>query len=125
MSTRVETAGGVPDVLKWIVAAALLVAGLVGFYYFADHSTLLRIIGLLIAIGACLATAVQTQKGRMLWDFMRDSRTEVRKVVWPTRKETTQTTLIVMAVAALVAVIMWGLDSILSVLVRMLLGQGG
>ena len=114
MSTRVETAGGLPDVLKWIVAVAFLVAGLVGFYYFAEHSTLLRVVGLLFAIGACLVTAVQTEKGRTLWDFMRDSRTEVRKVVWPTRKETMQTTLIVMAVAGLVAIIMWGLDSILS-----------
>jgi len=114
-----------PDVLKWIVAAALLAAGLVGFYYFGDQSTLLRVIGLLFAIGASLAVAVQTEKGRSTWDFMRDSRTEVRKVVWPTRKETTQTTLIVMAVAGLVAILMWALDSILAVLVRILLGQGG
>jgi len=125
MSTRVETAGSLPDVMKWIVAVAFLVAGLVGFYYFAEHSTLLRVIGLLFAVGACAATVVQTEKGKALWDFMRESRTEVRKVVWPTRKETTQTTLIVMAVAGLVAVLMWGLDSILSALVRILLGQGG
>lgn len=124
MSTRVETAGSLPDVLKWIVAVALLVAGLVGFYYFAEHSTLLRVIGLLLALGASLVTALQTDKGKTLWDFMREARTEVRKVVWPTRKETTQTTLIVMAVAGLVAVLMWGLDSILTVLVRILLGQG-
>ena len=125
MSTRVETAGSLPDVLKWIAAVALLVAGLVGFYYFAEHSTLLRVVGLLVLFGASLVTAVQTEKGRALWDFMRDARTEVRKVVWPTRKETTQTTLIVMAVAALVAILMWGLDSILAALVRILLGHGG
>ena len=78
-----------------------------------------------MAIGLSVFVAVQTEKGRHLWDFMRDSRTEVRKVVWPTRKETTTTTLIVMGVAGLVAVMMWGLDSILAVLVRLLLGQGG
>ena len=125
MSTRVEAASSMPDVVKWIVAAALLLAGLGGFYYFADQSTLLRVIGLLIAAGASVVVAVQTEKGRSVWDFMRDSRTEVRKVVWPTRKETTQTTLIVMGVAGIVAVLMWGLDSILAVLVRLLLGHGG
>ena len=125
MSTKVETASRMPDALKWFVAAALLFAGLTGFYYFAEHSTLLRVIGVLIGIGAAAVVAVQTERGHAIWEFMRDSRTEVRKVVWPTRKETTQTTLIVMGVAGLVAVIMWGLDSILAVLVRLLLGQGG
>ena len=113
------------DAVKWIVSLAVLVAGLVGFYYFSEHSTLLRVIGLLIAVGVSVVVAVQTEKGRLTWDFMRDSRTEVRKVVWPTRKETTQTTLIVLAVVALVAVIMWMLDSLLGWLVRLLLGQGG
>ena len=125
MSTRLETASSMNDAVKWIVSLAVLVAGLVGFYYFSEHSTLLRVIGLLIAVGVSVVVAVQTEKGRLTWDFMRDSRTEVRKVVWPTRKETTQTTLIVLAVVALVAVIMWMLDSLLGWLVRLLLGQGG
>lgn len=125
MSAKLETAGGMPDVLKWFAAAVLLGAGLVGFYWFAEHSTLLRVIGLLLAVGAAVAVAVQTEKGRSAWEFMRDSRTEVRKVVWPTRKETTQTTLIIMGVVAMVALIMWGLDTILGALVRALLGQGG
>ena len=125
MSTRVEAASSMPDVMKWIAAAAFLAAGLVGFYMFAEYSTLLRIVGLLLALGLSVVVAVQTEKGRSVWDFMRDSRTEVRKVVWPTRQETIQTTLIVMAVVALMAVIMWALDSLLGFLVRMLLGQGG
>ena len=125
MSTRVEAVSSMPDVMKWIGAAAVFAAGLIGFYYFAEHSTLLRVIGLLFALGLCVVIAVQTEKGRSVWDFMRDSRTEVRKVVWPTRQETLQTTLIVMAVVALVAVIMWALDSLLGFLVSLLLGQGG
>jgi len=125
MSAKLETAGGMPDVLKWFAAAALLGAGLVGFYWFAEHSTLLRVIGVLLATGAAVAVAVQTAKGRSAWEFMRDSRTEVRKVVWPTRKETTQTTLIIMGVVTVVALIMWALDTVLGVLVRLLLGQGG
>ena len=125
MSAKLETASGMPDVLKWFAAAVLLFAGLIGFYWFAEHSTLLRVIGLLFAVAASLVVAVQTEKGRSTWEFMRDSRTEVRKVVWPTRKETTQTTLIIMGVVTVVALIMWGLDSFLGFLVRLLLGQGG
>jgi preprotein translocase subunit SecE len=125
MSSRVEAASSMPDVLKWIAAAALLAAGLIGFYVFAEYSTLLRVVGLLLAIGMSVAVAVQTEKGRYIWDFMRESRTEVRKVVWPTRQETMQTTLIVVAVVTVVALIMWSLDSMLGWIVRLLLGQGG
>jgi len=125
MSAKLETASNMPDALKWFAAAALLGAGLVGFYYFAEHSTLLRVVGLLLALGGSVAVAAQTGQGRSAWEFMRDSRTEVRKVVWPTRKETTQTTLIIMAVVTVVALLMWGLDSILGLLVRLLLRQGG
>ncbi len=113
------------DMLKWIVSALLVVVGLALFYYFAEFSTLLSIVGLLLALGAAIAVAVQTERGRELWEFMRESRTEVRKVVWPTVKETQQTTLLVVALVALVALIMWFLDTILAALMRMLLEQGG
>jgi preprotein translocase subunit SecE len=125
MSAKLETASTMPDVLKWFASAALLAAGLIGFYYFAEHSTLLRVVGLLFAVAASVVVAVQTAKGRVAWEFMRDSRTEVRKVVWPTRKETTQTTLIIMGVVTIVALIMWALDTMLGWMVRLLLGQGG
>ena len=114
-----------PDALKWLAAALLLCAGLAGFYYFAGESTLLRVIGLLIAVGASVAVSAQTERGRESLVFMRDARTELRKVVWPTRKETTQTTLIVLAVVTLVAILMWFMDTILGWLVRLLLGHGG
>ena len=114
-----------PDVLKWFVAAILLGAGLVGFYWFSEHSTLLRVIGLLLAVAAAVVVAVQTEKGRSTWDFMRDSRTEVRKVVWPTRKETSTTTAIVMGVVVVVGLFLWMLDTLFGKLVQMLLGAGG
>ena len=113
------------DALKWVVSAALVVAGLAGFYYFSDTSVLWRVIGLLLALGAAVAVAVQTVRGRELWEFMRESRTEVRKVVWPSVKETQQTTLLVVALVAAVALMMWFLDTILAALMRLLLEQGG
>jgi len=125
MSTRVEEVSGMTDALKWIASAALVVAGLVGFYYFSDSSVLLRVIGLLLALGAAIAIAIQTLRGGELWEFMRESRTEVRKVVWPSVKETQQTTLLVVALVAAVALMMWFLDTILAALMRLLLEQGG
>lgn len=114
-----------PDGLKWFFAVALLGASVVAFYVFAAQSLLLRIVGLLVVVGFATAIIVQTEKGRMAWGVIRDARMEVRKVVWPTRKETVQTTLIVISMVSLVAVILWMLDGLLAYLMRQLLGHGG
>ena len=114
----------IPDLAKWIGAFAILAGGVAGFYYWSDESLLLRVIALLVLGAVALFVAVQTGKGRAAWDFVRESHTEVRKVVWPTRKETTQTTLIVIAMVGLVAIILWALDGLLAWLVRLLLGTG-
>jgi preprotein translocase subunit SecE len=125
MGARVESAGRMQDTLKWLFALGLLGAAVAAFYYYGDQSLLLRVVGLLIVAGAAGAIAFTTEKGRAAWEFMRESRTELRKVVWPTRKETTQTTMVVIGVVALVAIFMWMVDGILSWIVRLLLGHGG
>jgi preprotein translocase subunit SecE len=125
MGARVETASKTQDTLKWLVAVSLLVAAVTAFYYYGEESLLLRVIGLLIVAGAAGAIAFTTDKGRTAWEFMRESRTELRKVVWPTRKETTQTTLVVIGVVILVAIFLWMIDGIFSWAVRLLLGHGG
>ena len=124
MRTSVQTTAAIPDLAKWTGAFAILAGGIAGFYYWSDESLLLRVIGLLVLSAAAVFVAVQTEKGRAAWDFVRESHTEVRKVVWPTRKETTQTTLIVIAMVGLVAVILWILDGLLAWLVKLLLGTG-
>jgi len=124
MRTSVQTTAAIPDLAKWTGAFAILASGIAGFYYWSDESLLLRVIGLLVLSAAAVFVAVQTEKGRAAWDFVRESHTEVRKVVWPTRKETTQTTLIVIAMVGLVAVILWILDGLLAWLVKLLLGTG-
>ncbi len=125
MGARVETAGKMQDTLKWLVAMLLLGAAVTAFYYYGEESLLLRVIGLLIVAGAAGSIAFTTDKGRAAWDFMRESRVELRKVVWPTRKETTQTTLVVIGVVAVVALFLWAVDGLLSFIVRLLLGHGG
>lgn len=124
MRTNVHTPSAIPDAAKWVGAFVILASGIGGFYYWSDESLLLRVIGLLALSAAALFVAVQTEKGRAAWEFVRESHTEVRKVVWPTRKETTQTTLIVIAMVGLVAIIMWILDGFLAWLVKLLLGTG-
>ena len=125
MSTKLESMGGIPDSVKWLVVCTMLLAGVGAFHYFGDQSLLLRVIGLLILIAVVAAVVLRTEKGRIGWEFVRDARTEVRKVVWPTRRETLQTTGIVIVMVGLVAVMLWMLDTFLGWLVRSLLGQGG
>jgi preprotein translocase subunit SecE len=125
MGARVETAGKMQDTLKWLFATLLLGGAITAFYYYGEESLLLRVIGLLIVTAAAAAIAFTTETGRAAWEFMRDSRTELRKVVWPTRKETTQTTLVVFGVVTLVAIFLWMVDGILSWIVRLVLGHGG
>ena len=125
MATRIETVSAVPDAVKWIGAAVVLGGAVGAFYYFSEQSLLLRVIGIVVAVGVAGFIAARTEKGRIAWVAIGESRTEVRKVVWPTRKETTQTTLIVIAMVAIVAILMWMLDAMLAWLVRLLLGQGG
>jgi preprotein translocase subunit SecE len=111
--------------IKWLTAVLLLVGGIAGFYYFAQASLLVRVPALLVAVGIAAVVALQTPAGRHFLVFVRESQFEVRKVVWPTGKETAQTTLVVTAMVMIVAVFLWMLDMFLLWSVRVLTGQGG
>ncbi len=124
MNAKAEPSSSAFDTLKLLVAVALLVAGIVGFYWFEGHSALLRVLGLLAAVVAAGFVAVQTDKGRAVWAFFGDARTEVRKVVWPTRQDAIQTTLIVLLVVILMSLFMWAIDGILFSIVKSLTGHG-
>jgi preprotein translocase subunit SecE len=108
------------DKVKWAAALLLLVAGLVGFYYFAERSLLLAWVGVLAATVMSLALAYRTDRGRELAGFLKEAQIEVRKVVWPTRAETMQTTLAVLVVVVVVGVSLWLLDLFLGWLVQQL-----
>ncbi|MCP5149396.1 MAG: preprotein translocase subunit SecE [Chromatiales bacterium] len=125
MGARVESAGGMPDAVKWALAALIALAGIGGFYALPEVSYVLRIVALLAVFGGALVVAAQTEKGRAAWEVVREARTEVRKVVWPSRRETLQTTGIVMAMVTVVAIFLWMLDGLLAWIVRSLLGTGG
>jgi preprotein translocase subunit SecE len=125
MNSNVEAASGTLDTVKLAVSLTLLLVALGAFYYYAEVPKLGRVLGLLGALGVSAGIALTTDKGRQLLAFVNDSHIEVRKVVWPTRQETVQTTLAVMVVVVVSAVILWLLDIVLGVAVRFLMGQGG
>lgn len=122
MNDKVKNTEYKLDSLKWIVVALLIAAGVYGNSYFAAESMLYRVIGLLVM--ACIAgwIAAQTSKGSAFITLCMEARSEIRKVVWPTRAETTQTTLIVVVVVIIVAILLWGLDSLLSWLIALIIG---
>ena len=101
------------DKLKLSVALLILIGAIGAFYYFQDQSLLLRVLGMLAAVGVSLFVAAQSEIGRAGLAFLREARTEARKVVWPTRKETMQTTLIVMVMVLVVGIMLWLLDMVL------------
>lgn len=124
MSSDTKTAIVRLDLIKMVVAALIVAAAVAGFYIYAEQSTPLRVAGLLAAVGVAAWIGLQTEPGRTLWNFILEAQIEVRRVVWPTRQETVQTTLLVIGVVILAALILWGLDSVLGWAVKKLIGGG-
>lgn len=110
------------DTMKLAAAGALVLAGLIGFYYFVGQSLLLRVVALLIIAGLAAFIVYQTDLGKRTVAFFRDARTEVRKVVWPSRAETTQTTLTVFVIVLIVGIFLWLFDMLLAFLFRAITG---
>lgn len=110
------------EAVKWLVVAVLLVVAIVGNYYYRAYSLPLRALAVVVIIVIAGAVALLTTKGKATVAFAREARTEVRKVIWPTRQETLHTTLIVAAVTAVMSLILWGLDGILVRLVSFVTG---
>jgi len=98
------------DIVKLVIAAALVVAGVVGYYLLGDSVLILRILSVIAGIAAGAAVAWFSTPGREFAVFAAESVGEVKKVVWPTRKETMQTTAAVFAFVVVMAVFLWVTD---------------
>jgi len=94
------------------------------FYLFPDASLLYRVLGLLAIAGVGAAIALTSAKGKGLLTFMGLARTEVRKVVWPSRQETMQTTLMVFIIVVILSIFLWFVDMFLGWGVKVLLATG-
>jgi len=122
MNAKAESQSGGLDGLKWAVVALLLSAGIGGNAYYSDESLLYRVLGLVAVTLLGAFIALQTVQGSAFWVLAKEARIEIRKVVWPTRQESTQTTLIVLAFVLLMSIILWGLDTLLGWLVSLVIG---
>lgn len=111
------------DGLKWLLVLLLVGGAVFANSYYADDVALLYRVLALLAIGIVAAfVAVQTAKGHSFWSLIKAAQVEVRKVVWPTRKETNQTTVMVLVVVIIAAVVLWGLDTFLGWLASLIIG---
>ena len=101
------------DTLKMASAVAILLSSVFSFYYFAELSVLIRVLAVIFSVILSLIIFFSTQRGIIFWDFLQGSRVELRKVVWPTKQETIQTTLTVFVFVLVLGIFFWLLDFLL------------
>ena len=106
-------------------ALLLLIAGIAGFYFLRESAMVLRVISVLSGVVLAAVVVWFTSQGKQFFAFARESSDETRKVVWPSRKETLQTTGIVFAFVLVMAIFLWMVDAGLLLAVRYLMGQEG
>jgi preprotein translocase subunit SecE len=122
-TTHETSESGFLDIIKLLLAAGALVGGLYSYYYFLEVSLPLRVLMVLGGTAAGVAVAMTSTQGQRLWAFIQGARIEIRKVVWPTKPETTQTAIAVFVFTFIMALFFWGLDSFLLWLTRTLVGS--
>ena len=110
------------DTAKWTLIGVILIAGIVANTYFDQVAWALRTAAGILLIILMVLVALQTTAGRLAWSFAKSARNELKKVVWPTRQETIQTTLVVVVMVVIAALILWGLDKLFFWLVGWLTG---
>ena len=124
-TTEQKAASPHRDTALLTLAAVALLGGMFAFYYFeTQFNVLIRTLMLLGSLAAAVALAYQTVVGKSLWGYVVGSRIEMRKVVWPSRQESVQATLMIAVVVLVMALLLWGLDSALLWGVEKLTGRG-
>ena len=124
MSEKAERQSGASalETIKWGIVAVLVATAVAGNSYFSEVSPLYRALGVLVVALVAAFVALQTEQGKAFNQLRKDTMVELRKVVWPTRQETLQTTLIVLVFVLIVAVLLFALDWMLSGAISMLIG---
>ncbi|HSC66301.1 MAG TPA: preprotein translocase subunit SecE [Cellvibrio sp.] len=110
------------DVLKWVVVAVLVFGGIFAYYHYGQYPTPYRVLALLPVLCVALFFVALTSQGGAFFTLLREAVVEVRRVVWPTRQETIQTTLVVVAFVFAMALILWGLDAAFGKLISLIIG---
>jgi preprotein translocase subunit SecE len=113
---------GALDTVKLVAAVAILVGGIAAFYVLDAYPAAVRWVIVLLALAGGCVVALQSVQGRAFWQFVQGSRIELRKVVWPTRQESLQTTLVVFVAILVMGIFFWVLDLLLGYVTRVLTG---
>jgi len=120
MSAQTETSeSGMLDTLKLLIAAAALVGGVYAYYFYETdvaqamwwNSQAVRVLMVLGGAAAGIGIAMTSIQGQRLWHFIQGSRVEIRKVIWPTKQETTQTSIAVFVFTMVMMLFFWLIDS--------------
>ena len=117
-----EQAGDAADKAKWIAALLLVSISIYGNHFYSDAALLYRVVGILCLTLFALVIASTTHRGRSIISMFRDAQIEIKKVVWPNKQETTQTTLVVLGVVILMALLLWGLDTFFGYIISGFIG---
>lgn len=125
MPREEEQRSGNKNGLRWLLAIIILVAAFVADYYYSDVAWAIRAAVGIVVIAAMVAVILTTAQGQVAWGFLKSARAELRKVTWPTRQETVQTTIVVIVVVFVTALILWGFDTLFMWAVGLLTGQRG
>lgn len=113
MVARVENQNSKLDSLLWGLVAVLVTSAIAGQYYFVSEPLLWRIGAMAAALVASLALVSRTAAGRAFITFWQESMVELRRVVWPTRKETIQSTIAVIVMVFVMGIVLWSIDAVL------------
>jgi len=111
------------DKIKLLMALLLVASGIAGYYFLHDSAAVLRLLSVLVGILLGAGVASMSEPGRRFINFARDSVAEAKRVVWPTRKETIQTTGVVILFAITMALFLWLVDASLMMMVNKLMGR--
>lgn len=112
------------DKIKLLIALLLVAAGVVGFYALGDAAAVLRLAVVLLGLLAATGVFWTSTQGKRFFGFAGESVNEAKRVVWPTRRETMQTTGIVILFAVVMALFLWAVDASLLLIVNKLMGRG-
>lgn len=122
MNANVETKEFRFDLIKWIVTLGLLVGVVVANSAYTEIALLYRVLAIIAVVLVAAFVAFNTTKGYAFWELLKASQIELRKVVWPSTQEVNQTTVLVVAVVIITALILWGLDALIGLVAGKIIG---
>ena len=121
VANKIEIETNKQDVVKWILSTALFLGALVAFYYFDEYPLIYRVLGLIGIVILGFLIVFNTERVRGLRVFTHDARVELKKVIWSTKAEVIQTTVIVFVVVIIMSILLWLLDKLLGAGIKFLL----